>query len=66
MGNQNNVKEGQSPARSGRTAKRGRGRKVLIWMGGVLAVLLILLLAGWIYEPMAEAADAKAYPPPGQ
>ncbi len=60
MGNKNNVKEGQSPAR------RGRGRKVLIWLGGVFAVLLILLLAGWIYEPMAEAADAKAYPPPGQ
>ncbi len=24
------------------------------------------MVAGWIYEPMAEAADAKAYPPPGQ
>lgn len=60
MGNKNNAKEGQPPAR------RGRGRKVLIWLGGVLAVLLILLLAGSIYEPMAEAADAKAYPPPGK
>ncbi len=38
----------------------------MMWLGGVLAVLLILFLAGWIYEPMAEAADAKAYPPPGQ
>jgi pimeloyl-ACP methyl ester carboxylesterase len=37
-----------------------------MWLGGVLAVLLILILAGWIYEPLAEAADAKAYPPPGQ
>ena len=38
----------------------------MTWLGGILAVFLILLLAGWIYEPMAEAADAKAYPPPGQ
>lgn len=37
-----------------------------MWLGGVLAVLLILILAGWIYEPLAEAADAKAYPPPGK
>lgn len=38
----------------------------MIWLGGILTVLLVLLLAGWIYEPVAEAADAKAYPPPGQ
>jgi pimeloyl-ACP methyl ester carboxylesterase len=29
-------------------------------------VLLSLLLVGYIYEPIAEAADAKEYPPPGQ
>ena len=38
----------------------------MIWLGGILAVLLVLLLAGAIYESLAEAADAKAYPPPGQ
>jgi pimeloyl-ACP methyl ester carboxylesterase len=38
----------------------------MTWLVGILAVFLILILAGWIYEPMAEAADAKAYPPPGQ
>jgi len=38
----------------------------MLWFAGVLAGLLLLILAGWIYEPMAEAADAKAYPPPGQ
>jgi pimeloyl-ACP methyl ester carboxylesterase len=38
----------------------------MLWLGRILAVLLILALVGWIYEPMAEAADAKAYPPPGQ
>ena len=58
MRNQNNVKEGRTPTR--------RGRGCMIWLGGILAVLLILILAGWIYEPLAEAADAKAYPPPGQ
>ena len=58
MGNQNNIKEERTPTR--------RGRKLMIWLGGILAVLLVLVLAGWIYEPMAEAADAKAYPPPGQ
>ena len=38
----------------------------MIWLGGILALLLILLAAGAIYESLAEAADAKAYPPPGQ
>jgi pimeloyl-ACP methyl ester carboxylesterase len=38
----------------------------MIWLGGVLAGLLILLLIGAIYEPWAEAADAKANPPPGK
>jgi pimeloyl-ACP methyl ester carboxylesterase len=31
-----------------------------------LAALLGLALVGYIYESLAEAADAKAYPPPGQ
>ncbi len=60
MGNLNYVNEERSPTH------RGRGRKILIWLGGVLAVLLILLLAGAIYEPLAEAADARANPPPGK
>jgi pimeloyl-ACP methyl ester carboxylesterase len=38
----------------------------MIWLAGVLAVLLVLLLAGYIYEPIAEARDEKAYPPPGK
>ena len=58
MHNQKNIKEGRTPIR--------RGRRLMIGLGGILAVLLILILAGWIYEPIAEAADAKAYPPPGQ
>jgi pimeloyl-ACP methyl ester carboxylesterase len=35
-------------------------------LGWLIGLAAILLLAGYIYEPMAEAADAKAYPPPGQ
>ena len=48
-----------------RTSKR-RGKGCLLWLGASLASLLVLMLVGYIYEPMAEAADAKAYPPPGQ
>ena len=58
LGNQNNIKEKRTSTR--------RGRGCLIWLGGVLAGLLVLLLAGAIYESLAEAADAQAYPPPGQ
>jgi pimeloyl-ACP methyl ester carboxylesterase len=58
MLNQYNDKEGRIPTH--------RGRKLMTWLGGILAVLVVLVLAGWIYEPVAEAADAKAYPPPGQ
>jgi pimeloyl-ACP methyl ester carboxylesterase len=57
MGNQNNVEE-HAPAR--------RGRGCMVWFGGVLAGLLILILAGMIYESLSETADAKAYPPPGR
>jgi len=47
-------------------SSRRRGRGCLLWLGGGLAVLLGLSLVGYIYEPFAEAADAKAYPLPGQ
>ena len=43
-----------------------RGRGCLVWISSGLALILVLLLVGYIFEPMAEAADAKAYPPPGQ
>ena len=38
----------------------------MIWFGAFVAVLLVLSLAGAIYETLAESADAKANPPPGQ
>lgn len=45
---------------------RRQGRGCLFWLGAGLASLLGLALVGYIYEPLAEAADAKTYPPPGQ
>jgi pimeloyl-ACP methyl ester carboxylesterase len=47
------------------TSKR-RGKGCLQWLGASLVSLVVLILVGYIYEPIAEAADAKAYPPPGQ
>ncbi|MBI5031928.1 MAG: alpha/beta hydrolase [Chloroflexi bacterium] len=38
----------------------------MLWLGASLALLLGLMLVGYIFEPVAEAADARAYPPPGQ
>ncbi len=55
----------QNQSRTTRTSKR-RGGGCLVWLGAGLASLLGLMLVGYIYEPIAEAADAKAYPPPGQ
>lgn len=40
-------------------------KKSLILLGGMVSIIGLLLL-GAIYESIAEAADAKAYPPPGQ
>lgn len=48
-----------------RTSRR-RGRGCLGWLGAGLAAILGLMLVGYLYEPRAEAADAKKYPPPGQ
>jgi len=47
-------------------ASKRRGRGCLLWLGAGLAALLVLALVGYLYEPIAEAADAKAYPPPGK
>src|SRR3954463_67263 len=43
-----------------------RGRGCLVWLGGMVAVLAGLMLLGALYESLAEAADVRAYPPPGQ
>lgn len=38
----------------------------LIWLGRVVVSIIGLALVGASYESVAEATDAKAYPPPGQ
>lgn len=45
---------------------RSKGQGCLIWLGRIVALIIALAILGAIYEPIAEAADAKAYPPPGQ
>ena len=42
-----------------------RSRKYLRWLGRIVAGLLVLAVAGTIYENLSEARDARAYPPPG-
>lgn len=55
----------QNQTRKAHVSKR-RGRGCLFWLGASLASLLGLMLVGYIYESLAESADAKAYPPPGE
>jgi len=48
------------------SSSKSKGRGCLIWLGRIAVWIIVLALVGYIYEPIAEAADAKAYPPPGQ
>jgi pimeloyl-ACP methyl ester carboxylesterase len=48
------------------TKKEKKMNTSLIWLGRVVVLIVGLLLVGYIYEGITEAADAKAYPPPGQ
>ena len=45
---------------------KSKGRGCLTWLGRIVLLIIGLSLVGFIYEPIAEAADVKAYPPPGQ
>lgn len=47
-------------------SSKQRGRGCLFWLGSGLASILGLMVLGFLYEPMAEAADARSYPPPGE
>jgi pimeloyl-ACP methyl ester carboxylesterase len=46
--------------------ERRRKRRWIRWLGGSLVVLLGMACGGAVYESVAEAADLRAYPPPGQ
>src|SRR5688572_6672126 len=43
-----------------------RRRGCLIQLGWIAALIIGLIVLGTIYESVAEASDAKAYPPPGE
>ena len=43
-----------------------RGRRLLVWLGRIVAGLVILSLIGAVFESVSEASDRRAYPPPGQ
>jgi pimeloyl-ACP methyl ester carboxylesterase len=55
----------QNQIGTARTSNR-RSKGCLLWLGASLVSLVVLMLVGYIYESRAEAADARAYPPPGQ
>ncbi len=61
----NNTQSNQNQTEAVNNPKR-RSRRWLRWLGGVVVLLLGLTLAGTLYEPMAEAADIRTYPPLGQ
>jgi len=48
------------------TPTNGRRRSYLLWLGRIVVSIIGLTLVGAIYESLAEAADTKTYPPPGQ
>ncbi len=48
------------------SSSKSKGGGCLVWLGRVMLLIIVLSLVGYIYEPIAEAADVKAYPPPGQ
>jgi pimeloyl-ACP methyl ester carboxylesterase len=58
MNNQTRIGAVDSPKR------RGHGR--FRWLVGAVVLVLGLILSGTIYESVSEAADIRAYPPPGQ
>lgn len=45
---------------------KSKGQGCLVWLGRIVLLIIGLLLVGYVYEPIAEAADAKTYPPPGE
>ena len=48
------------------TTFKRQGQRLLTMAGRKFGLLLGFMVIGYIYESIAEAADAKAYPPPGQ
>lgn len=47
-------------------SSKGKGRGCLTCLGRIMLLIIGLSIVGYIYEPIVEAAEMKAYPPPGQ
>jgi pimeloyl-ACP methyl ester carboxylesterase len=47
-------------------SSKSKGSGCLTWLGRILLLIIGLSIVGYIYEPIVEAAEVKAYPPPGQ
>src|SRR5512147_3134171 len=45
---------------------KSKGRGCLTWLSRIMLLIIGLSIVGYIYEPIVEAAEVKAYPPPGQ
>ena len=58
MNNQNKMKTAST--------SQGRGRGCLVWLGRMVVFVGGLMLLGTVYESIAEASDARVYPPPGK
>ena len=43
-----------------------KSRRLLRRLGKVLIVIFALMAVGAVYESLSEAADIRAYPPPGK
>jgi pimeloyl-ACP methyl ester carboxylesterase len=41
-------------------------RRILKWIGRGIVIIVVLVIAGTIYETLAETHDMKTYPPPGR
>jgi pimeloyl-ACP methyl ester carboxylesterase len=48
------------------STSHSRSRGCLVWLGRIVVFVGGLMLLGAIYESMAEASDARVYPPPGK
>ena len=55
----------EAPGVGGQRWRRA-GRWAILGMGGLLAFLVAAAGAGALYQALAGAADARAYPPPGR
>ena len=49
-----------------KSPSKSQRRDWLVWLGRIVASIIVLMVVGAIYEALAETADAQAYPPPGQ